>query len=308
MNTLRQRIRGVLGFPVTPFRKDLSLDLDALARNVDEMAAHPFCALVAAGGTGELYSLTPDEVESVVRVTVEAANGRMPVVAGAGYSAAIGADMARRAEKAGAECILALPPYYINAPFEGLIAYYQAIGAASALPLMIYSRDWAVFTPDMTARLADRVPSLQFWKDGQGDARKYQRIMHALGDRLAWLGGLGDDCVPAYFAIGVQAYTSSISNIAPRLSIELAEAGMAHDFPRLDGLMRKYVHPLYALRDRVRGYEVTVMKAAMETIGMSAGPVRPPLTPCTERDLADLRALMEVYADKLDAVRTVQAR
>ncbi len=307
MTNLRERIRGVLGFPVTPFRQDLSLDLDALARNVDEMAAHPFCALVAAGGTGELYSLTPEEVESVVRVTVEAARGRMPVVAGAGYSAALGADMARRAEKAGAECILALPPYYINAPFDGLTDYYKAIGSATALPLMVYSRDWAVFTPDMVARLADRVPSLQFWKDGQGDARKYQRIMHTLGDRLAWLGGLGDDCVPAYFAIGVQAYTSSISNIAPRLSIELAEAGMAHDFARLDGLMRKYVHPLYGLRDRVKGYEVTAMKAAMEIIGMPAGPVRPPLTPCSERDLADLRALMEVYADKLDARRAAPA-
>ena len=215
MTNLRERIRGVLGFPITPFRQDLSLDLDALARNVDEMAAHPFCALVAAGGTGELYSLTPEEVESVVRITVDAARGRMPVVAGAGYSAAIGADMARRAEKAGAECILALPPYYINAPFDGLAAYYQAIGSATGLPMMVYSRDWAVFSPAMVARLADHVPTLTFWKDGQGDARKYQRIMHELGDRLAWLGGLGDDCVPGYFAVGVQAYTSSISNIAP---------------------------------------------------------------------------------------------
>ena len=84
--SLRDRIRGVLGFPVTPFRQDLSLDLDGLARNVDEMARYPFCALVAAGGTGELYSLTPGEVEDVVRVTVQAAAGRMPVVAGTGFN------------------------------------------------------------------------------------------------------------------------------------------------------------------------------------------------------------------------------
>lgn len=294
---LRDRIRGVLGFPVTPFHKDLSLDLDALARNVDEMASYPFCALVAAGGTGEIYSLTPDEIEQVVRVTVDAAAGRMPVVAGTGYSAPIGADIARRAAKAGAECILALPPYYSNAPFEGVIDYYRAIGSASELPLMLYSRDWAVFTPGMVGRLADRVPTLTFWKDGQGDARKYQRIMHSVGDRLAWLGGLGDDCVPAYFAVGVQAYTSSISNIAPQLSLDLAEAGLARDFVRLDALMQKYVHPLYALRDRVKGYEVSAMKAAMEILGMPAGPVRPPLTNCTAQDVADLRALMDVYAD-----------
>jgi len=292
-------MRGVLGFPVTPFRQDLSLDLDALARNVDEMARYPFCALVAAGGTGELYSLTPPEVEDVVRVAVQAAAGRMPVVAGTGFNGPLGADVAKRAEKAGAGCILALPPYYSHAPFEGLIAYYREIGAATALPLMVYSRDWAVFTPAMVERLADRVPTLTFWKDGQGDARKYQRIMHSVGDRLAWLGGLGDDCVPAYFAVGVQAYTSSISNIAPRLSLELAEAGLARDFTRLDGLMKKYVHPLYALRDRVKGYEVTVMKAAMEILGMPAGPVRPPLCACTEKDIADLRQLLEVYADAI---------
>src|SRR5258706_1948617 len=144
---LRDRLRGVLGFPVTPFHQDLSLDLDALSRNVHEMASYPFCALVAAGGTGEVYSLTPGEVEEVVRVTVQAVAGRMPVVAGTGYSATLGAQIARRAEKAGADCILALPPYYINAPFEGLMEYYRAIGDASGLPLMVYSRDWAMFTP-----------------------------------------------------------------------------------------------------------------------------------------------------------------
>ncbi len=294
---LRDRIRGVLGFPVTPFKKDLSLDLDALARNVDEMASHPFCGLVAAGGTGELYSLTPEEVEQVVRVTVEATRGRMPVIGGTGYSAPIGSNMARRIESAGADSILVLPPYYSNAPFEGLIHYYAEIGKSSGLPLMVYSRDWAVFTPGMVQRLADHVPTLTFWKDGQGDARKYQRIMQSVGDRLAWLGGLGDDCVPPYFAIGVQAYTSSISNIAPRVSLELAEAGMAGDFKRLDKLMARYVHPLYAFRERAKGYEVAAMKAAMEILGMPAGPVRPPLVDCTAKDIADLRVVLEAYAE-----------
>ena len=279
------------------------MDLDALGRNVDEMARSPFCALVAAGGTGEVYSLTPAEIEDVVRVTVEAVAGRMPVVAGTGFNGPLGAEIAKRAAKAGAECILVLPPYYTSAPFEGLIAYYQQIGAATSLPLMVYSRDWAVFTPAMVERMADRVPTLTFWKDGQGDVRKYQRIMQSLGDRLAWLGGLGDDCVPGYFAIGVQAYTSSISNIAPRLSLELGNAGLARDFARLDGLMEKYVHPLYALRERAKGYEVAVMKAAMEILGMPAGPVRPPLCNCSEKDLADLRQLMEVYADVIGAPR-----
>ena len=298
---VRTRLTGVFGFPITPFRKDLSLDLDALARNVDDMAKYPFCAMVAAGGTGELYSMTPGEIADVIRVTVEATAGRMPVVAGTGYNAVLGADIARRAEKSGANCVLALPPYYINAPEEGLFDYYQAIGSATELPLFVYSRDWAVFTPQMVARLADRVPTLAGWKDGQGVARKYQRIMNEVGGRLAWFGGLGDDCVPEYFAIGVQAYTSSISNIAPKVSLALAEAGMARDFPRLNELMAKYVHPLYALRERMKGYEVSVMKEAMEMLGMPAGPVRPPLTKCRPQDVEDLRKLVEVYRLSLEA-------
>jgi len=291
------KLHGVFGFPVTPFKQDLSLDLEALERNVSEMASYDFCALVAAGGTGELYSLTPGEVEAVVAATVKAANGRMPVVAGTGFNSVTGAEIAKRAAGAGAGMILALPPYYINAPEEGLFAYYEAIAQATDLPLMVYSRDWAIFTPDMVARLAERVPTLAAWKDGQGNIRNYQRIMEAVGDRLAWFGGLGDDCVPGYFAIGVQAYTSSISNVAPKLSLALAEAGLARDFVKLGQLMKRYVNPFYALRERMKGYEVATVKEGMEMLGRTAGPVRPPLTACRAKDREDLRAVMKVYEE-----------
>ena len=293
-------LTGVFGFPVTPFHRDLSLNLDALSENVDEMARHPFCAMVAAGGTGEVYSMTPEEIELVVKVTVEAVKGRMPVVAGTGFNAALGADIARRAQRAGAASILVLPPYYNHAPEDGLFHYYEAIGQATPLPLMVYSRDWAVFSPHQVSKLCDRVPTLAGWKDGQGNGRVYQRIMNYNGDRLAWFGGLGDDCVPTYFAAGVQAYTSSISNIAPKLSLELADAGMKRDFDRLDPLMERFVHPLYAIRERAKGYEVSVMKDAMEILGMTAGPVRPPLMNTRPADIADVRELMGVYREWIE--------
>jgi 5-dehydro-4-deoxyglucarate dehydratase len=299
MSSVVKSWKGVFGFPVTPLKKDLSVDLDALGRNVDGMTQHPFCAFVCAGGTGELYSLMPQEVEDITRVSVDAAQGRMPVVAGTGFNVPIGVDMAQRAEKAGAHCLLILPPYYQNPPEEGLFQYYEAIARATSLPVLIYSREWATFSPSQVARLAERIPNLQGWKDGQGDARKYQRIMQSVGDRLAWFGGIGDDCVPGYFAVGVQAYTSSISNIAPHLSLMLAEAGMKRDFAKLGELMNKYVHPLYAIRDRLRGYEVSVMKEAMEILGMPAGPVRPPLVDTRPQDIEDVRKLMQVYADVL---------
>jgi 5-dehydro-4-deoxyglucarate dehydratase len=295
----KKDFHGVFGFPVTPFKQDLSLDLPALEKNCDWMASYKFCAMVVAGGTGEVYSMTPDESIEAVRASVKAVDGRMPVVAGVAYNAAIASYMAREMEKAGAAALLVMPPYYINAPEAGLIDYFVAINNSCGLPLSFYTRDWAAFTPAQVLRLVDKVPNLKMWKDGQGDIRKYQRIIAEVGDRLAWIGGIGDDLAPGYFAAGVQAYTSSISNIAPRLSIMIAEYGLSGDRASLNAVMAKYVHPLYALRERLRGYEVSIMKSAMELLGHPAGPVRPPLCNTLEKDLPDLKKLMEVYQDVL---------
>ena len=250
--------------------------------------------MVVAGGIGEVYSLSVEEIVEVVKVSVEAAAGRMPVLAGAGFNAAMAGEIARRSERAGAQGLLLLPPGYANAPEAGLMAYYEAVARASELPLLGYSREWAAPSPEAVARIADRVPKLAAWKDGQGDLRRFQRIMQFSGDRLAWVGGAGDDLIPGYLAIGVQAFTSSISSIEPRLAIALAVPGAS-----LDDLMRRCVHPLYALRERSRGYEVAVTKAAMEILGRRAGPVRPPLVDCTPRDREDIAALMSVYRDFL---------
>ena len=288
-------LTGVFGFPITPMKADLSIDYDGLAKLVDWMTQYPFCAQVTVGGTGEIYSLTTEEAIESVRVSVDATAKRMPVVAGVGYSAPIGVAMAKGMEKAGAAALLIMPPYYINAPTEGLYKYYETIAGSVDLPVSLYSRDWAVFTPEMVARLAERIPNLVFWKDGQGDTRKFQRIMGAVGDRLAWIGGIGDDCAAGYFGVGVQAYTSSISNIAPRLSLAIADAGMKREMDKLAALLKKYVHPLYALRDRTRGYEVTVMKKMMEMMGKPGGPARPPLVDVKPEEIAEIQKLIELY-------------
>lgn len=239
--------------------------------------------------------MTPEESIEVVRVAVKATQGRMPVVAGVGYNTVIGAQMARGMEAAGADALLVMPPYYINAPEAGWIDYYKSIANATGLPLALYSRDWAAFTPDQVARLADAVPTLEIWKDGQGNIRMYQRIMAKLGDRLAWVGGLGDDCAGGYWSIGVQAYTSSISNVSAKISLAIAEAGQTQNFTKLNEILIEYVHPMYALRDKMRGYEVSVMKEMMEMMGISAGPVRPPLCAVKPEHKGELAAIVEKY-------------
>ena len=295
LEELRKKLTGAIAFPITPFKADLSLDLGGLRRNIQHIAEHPLAAIVAAGGTGELYSLTPLEHEDVVRATVEEVRGRIPVIAGAGVNSPLAVEQAKRAAHAGARAILAFPPYYPNADEDALLDYYAAIGSATPLPLFIYSRDWVNPGPAWVQRAAAKIPTLVAWKDGQGDIRRYQQIIHRVGDRLHWVGGAGDDCIPGYYSIGIRTYTSSIATVAPKLSLELHEVASAGDSKKLAELMTECVLPLYALRVRRKGYEVSVMKAMMDLIGLAGGPVRPPLANVRAEEIAEVKKLLDSW-------------
>lgn len=291
---LRDALTGVIGFPVTPFQPDLSLDLDALKGNLSAMLESPLAAIVAAGGTGELYSLTPAEHLAVVNAVVEEARGKVPVIAGTGFNVAIGVELAKQAAAAGADGILAFPPYYPGAEEDGLVKYYAAIGAATPLGMLIYSRDWFHPGAAMVKRLTN-IPTLVGWKDGQGDIRRLQIIRQHVGDRLRWIGGAGDDLVPAYYATGIRAFTSSVSNVSPQIALQLHDAGSRGDSATLQRLMADYVVPLYALRGRRKGHEVTVMKELMTMIGLAGGAIRPPLVPLGPEEIAELRSLAPAW-------------
>jgi len=296
---LRSKLSGVIAFPITPFKSDLSLDTVGLRENLAKLFEHAICAVVAAGGTGEMYSLTPSEHLQVVRTTVEATEGRLPVIAGVGFNQHLAVELARASADAGAEGILAFPPYYPGADDEGMLAYYRGIGAATPLGTLIYSRDWANFSPAMVERLTD-IPNLVAWKDGLGDIRRLQMIINRVGDRLHWIGGAGDDMVAAYYSIGIRTYTSSIATVAPRLSLRLHElAANGHD-EELTPLMNASVIPLYAIRARRKGYEVSTMKALMDMSGLRGGPVRPPLVDVTADERDELRAILETWKPFLD--------
>lgn len=290
---LGSKLRGVIAFPITPFKTDLSLDISGLRQNLQELLKHPICAVVAAGGTGELYSLTPGEHLEVVKATVEEVRGKVPVMAGVGFNRQIAIEMAEQSAKAGADALLALPPYYCNADESALAEYYGAIGGATPLGLVVYSRDWVNPGPEWVEKLAAKVPTLVGWKDGQGDTRRYQQIINRVGDRLFWIGGAGDDYVPGYYGMGIRVYSSSIATVAPKLSLQLHESASNGNSAALLHLMKDYVIPLYALRARRKGYEVTAMKEMMNIVGMPAGPVRPPLPCMRPEDMAELRKMME---------------
>lgn len=290
---LRQRLQGVVSFPCTPFKKDLSLDLDGLRKNLRDLLKHPICAVVAPAGTGELHCLSPGEHLAVVKATLEEVKGRVPVLTGVGFNTPIAVGVAKQAVAAGVNGILAFPPYYPNPDEEGIVAYYKAIADATPLGVLIYSRDWFNPSAALVEKLAQAIPTLIAWKDGQADMRRYQMIRQRLGDRLHWIGGAGDDAVPAYYSMGIRTYTSSIANVAPKLSLRLHELASAGHSEELTRLMNELIVPLYALRARRKGYEVSAMKAMMDMVGLVGGPVRPPLVDLKPDEVEALRKTMD---------------
>jgi 5-dehydro-4-deoxyglucarate dehydratase len=295
---LASRLGGAIAFPITPYATDGSVDLAAVRANASWLPDAGVCALTSPSGTGEMYALTPQECAAVTRATVEAVEGRVPVIAGVGFNAAIGADLARQAERSGADGILILPPYYTAPDSEGLADYYRAIAAATTLGVAVYARDGAAFTPESLEALARDIPNLVAFKDGRGDVRLFQRLRthvnRALGaDRLVWLSGVGDDFVAPYFAAGAQGFTSSVACFWPEASVQLLQLANSGDMNALRAFHDRAIHPIYELRQLRKGFEVSIVKACMELLGHKAGPARPPLANVPDAVRAKLRQMLK---------------
>ena len=160
---------GLLSFPVTHFDANGAFDEAPYREHCAWMLDHELAGLFAAGGTGEFFSLTPTEVVDVVRAAVAEGKGKVPVISGCGYGTAIAVEIARGAEKAGADGLLLLPPYLVGSKQEGLAAHIEAVCKATGLGVIVYNRDNAILDDETLAGLCDRNPNLVGFKDGVGD-------------------------------------------------------------------------------------------------------------------------------------------
>ncbi|MDW4907216.1 5-dehydro-4-deoxyglucarate dehydratase [Streptomyces sp. ADMS] len=289
---------GPLFFPVTAYGPDGSLDLDVYRAHVRRGVEAGAAAVFACCGTGEFHALTPEEFQDCVRAAVEETAGRVPVVAGAGYGTALAVRYARLAEEAGADGLLAMPPYLVVAGQEGLLRHYRELAAATTLPVIVYQRDNAVFTPGTVVGLA-RAEGIIGLKDGLGDLDLMQRIVSAVrtevpGDFLyfnglptAELTGL------AYKGIGVTLYSSAVFCFAPEIALAFHKALNTGDDETVNRLVDGFYRPFVELRAQGRGYAVALVKAGVRQTGLDVGEVRPPLHEPSEDHVKQLARLVE---------------
>ena len=289
---------GLLSFPVTHFRADLSFDEDRYREHCEWLLQHSVAGLFAAGGTGEFFALTPAEVTMVCRAAVEQTRGRVPVIMGCGYGTAIAVEMARSAEHAGADGILLLPPYLMTPSQAGLARHIRTVCAATSLGVIVYNRDNAIASEQTLAELCQECPNLVGFKDGVGDIEHMMRVYARLGPRLTYIGGLptAETFAMPYLEMGVSTYSSAIFNFLPDWALHFYRAVRARDHNTVIRELNEFVLPYIAIRNRERGYAVSIVKAGMTVVGRAAGPVRPPLTDLTQNEQAELQTLIEKVA------------
>jgi 5-dehydro-4-deoxyglucarate dehydratase len=284
---------------VTAYGPDGSLDLDVFRAHVRSGIEDGAAAVFACCGTGEFHALTPEEFGLCVSAAVEEAGGRVPVVAGVGYGTALALSYARIAEQAGADGLLALPPYLVLPDQAGLLRHYAALAAGTSLDIIVYQRDNAVFTPATVAELA-KIPGIIGLKDGVGDLGLLQHIVSevrtALPDRpFLYFNGLptAELTGPAYRGIGVTLYSSAVFCFAPAIALAFHRALGTGDDATVSRLIDGFYRPFVGLRNQGRGYAVSLVKAGVRLRGLEVGGVRPPLSEPTPEHVKELAELIE---------------
>lgn len=301
MSDLRTALHSALAFPITPYAADGRVDLAAVATNASFLPGCGIGAIVAPSGTGEFFALTTEEAKQIVAATVSVA-ADVPVIAAAGFGPKVGAQMAADAEVAGAAAVMVVSPYYAKPSADGLVEYYKEIASGTTLPIIPYARDSALFTPAILTRLCEELPQIVAFKDGRADVRLFTQLRESVSaqlgaDRLVWIGGSGDDLVGPYFAAGAVGYTSSLACFWPEASVELYRLASSGNFAGLAEYHSRVVRPIYEMRQLKPGYEVSVMKAAMELLGYVAGPSRAPLQNLDDAErtrLAEILKMLQV--------------
>lgn len=288
---------GLLSFPVTDFQANGDFDREGYAKRLEWLKQYEVSALFVAGGTGEFFSLTNEELGQVVASAVEVCGGTVPILSSAGKGLRDAIEHARIAEENGADGLLLMPPYLTECPQEGLIDYVEGVCASTRLGVVLYNRANGRVDAEALLEMSRRCPNLIGFKDGIGNIQALNTIIKTVGDRLVYIGGVptAEIFAEAYLAIGVNTYSSAVFNFVPEAALEFYRALRAGRQADVTAWVKEFYVPLVQLRDRKKGYAVSLVKAGAELVGKSAGPVRPPLVMPTEEEVGELEALIERF-------------
>jgi 4-hydroxy-tetrahydrodipicolinate synthase len=288
-------IKGSLVAIVSPMHEDGSLDLEALGRLVQWHIVEGTNAIVIVGTTGESPTVDPQEHIELVRTAVQAARGRVPVVAGTGANSTREAiELTTRAREVGADATLQVVPYYNKPNQEGLYRHFVAVAEAVDLPMILYNvptRTVADLGVETTLRLS-KVPGIVGLKDATGDLARAGQLLRRLPSSFALYSG-NDDSALALMLLGGHGVISVTANVAPKLMRQMCDAALSSDLPKARALNARLM-PLHTTLF-VEPNPIPV-KWALQRMGKIAGGIRLPLVPLSASGQQAVQAALDEAA------------
>ncbi len=287
------RFEGIFAALVTPMTAEGQLDLNALAAQVEFLIGRGLRGLAPLGSTGEYYALTPEEREAVVRTTIQAAAGRVPVVVGtnAGSTREV-VHFSRQAEQLGAAGVLLAPPYYSLPTVDELCEHFRDVAAAINIPIMLYNypaRTGVDMTPEVIERLASLEP-VRYLKESSGQVGRISQVRARCGERITVFCGC-DTAALESFVLGAAGWVSGAVNFLPDEHVQLFElAATRQDYPRARELYYRMLPLLSTAEDS--GRYTQVCKACCALVGRPVGPPRAPLRALGPKETAELESLL----------------
>jgi 4-hydroxy-tetrahydrodipicolinate synthase len=274
-------IKGSLVAVVTPMHEDGTLDLDAYRRLIDWHIAEGTNAIVSVGTTGESPTVTPEEHGELIRVAVETAKGRVPVIAGTGGNSTSEAiELTEHARRVGADATLQVVPYYNKPTQEGQYRHFRTIAERVDLPMILYNvpgRTVADLGTETTLRLA-QVPGIVGLKDATSDMGRAAEILKKAPPTFALYSG-NDDTALALLLLGGHGVISVTANIAPRLMSEMCRAALAGDFAAARAINNRLLPVHFKLFVEPNPIPV---KWALAKMGRIQNGIRLPLVPLSD--------------------------
>ena len=267
---------------VTPFKEDLSVDYDQLEKFIDFQIDNGTDSIVICGTSGEASTMSHDEQIEVVSACVSHVNGRVPVIAGAGANCTDEAlNLAKRSEKAGADGLLVVTPYYNKATQKGLEEYYTTVGNSVDIPIIMYNvpgRTGTNIQPATAVKIAKSVDNIVAIKEASGDIGQVATLA-ALADGCLDIYSGNDDQVVPLLALGRKGVISVLSNVAPRETHDMVMKFLEGDVKGSLDIQLKYMDVIHNLFSEVNPIPA---KRAVAEMGYCKNIVRRPLTEMEE--------------------------
>ena len=267
---------------VTPFKEDLSVDYDQLEKFIDFQIDNGTDSIVICGTSGEASTMSHDEQIEVVSACVSHVNGRVPVIAGAGANCTDEAlNLAKRSEKAGADGLLVVTPYYNKATQKGLEEYYTTVGNSVDIPIIMYNvpgRTGTNIQPATAVKIAKSVDNIVAIKEASGDIGQVATLA-ALADGCLDIYSGNDDQVVPLLALGGKGVISVLSNVAPRETHDMVMKFLEGDAKGSLDIQLKYMDVIHNLFSEVNPIPA---KRAVAEMGYCKNIVRRPLTEMEE--------------------------